>query len=494
MAHILPLPIGGLNYFLKGKQYMQRTHNWLFKSLFVFTTLGLVASPALAATRTAKAKAVKTCYYFPHGTYTSMLSTTNPTHLLRKYRIPCSQLPTPTPTVAATSTTAPQPTAVQPTATPRPTNTAIPLPTNTATPQPTATFTPTIVPTVAPTKTSTPVPTTAPTKTPTPRPTSTATPAATGTPGNIPAIPELANWESQMITYGQKHCAALKDTTRAFDPLLVDTYYDAERVYYQIADYTGNYSYWNDCAQAAERIYRDQYVVPNSGWVPGYWNFTRGLAEDFLRTGDAASKNAAILLSKNAAFARDTTQDYETVTADVGRETAYVILSYLDAEDLGEPRRARLAKVVNDALGHIDQWFVSRTANYVRPFMVGLNNEALIRWYERSGDSRVIPALITAADWMWDNLWIAASEGFQYTDRSIGDPADLQAAPDLNLLIATTYAWLYYQTGEVRFRDRGDQIFAGGVRNAWLSGGKQFDQNYRLSFEYVRLRKLAPKN
>jgi hypothetical protein len=94
-------------------------------------------------------------------------------------------------------------------------------------------------------------------------------------------------------------------------------------------------------------------------------------------------------------------------------------------------------------------------------------------------------------DWLWDNVWVANAEAFRYTDRLV-NPGDLDPAPDLNLLIAPTYAWLYYQTGDVKFRDRGDAIFAGGVKYAWLANGKQFNQNYRLSFEYVRLRSLAP--
>ncbi len=38
------------------------------------------------------------------------------------------------------------------------------------------------------------------------------------------------------------------------------------------------------------------------------------------------------------------------------------------------------------------------------------------------------------------------------------------------------------------YRDRGDAIFAGGVEQAWLDGGKQFNQNYRWSFDCVTWR------
>ena len=69
----------------------------------------------------------------------------------------------------------------------------------------------------------------------------------------------------------------------------------------------------------------------------------------------------------------------------------------------------------------------------------------------------------------------------------------MDPAPDLNLIIAPAYAWMYYMTGDTKYRDWGDQIFAGGVTNAqnWLYLGKQFDQNYWWSPAYVTWRKAA---
>ena len=50
---------------------------------------------------------------------------------------------------------------------------------------------------------------------------------------------------------------------------------------------------------------------------------------------------------------------------------------------------------------------------------------------------------------------------------------------------------VYLQTGDTVYRDRGDKAFAGGVRGAWLGGGKPFSQNYRWSFDYVTWRTQA---
>lgn len=293
-----------------------------------------------------------------------------------------------------------------------------------------------------------------------------------------------------MLTYGAKHCAGFSDPSRTFDEKLAASYYDAEWVYYQIGDYTGD-SYWYGCAQAAEKIYRDQYVIPNGGLVPGYWNFSHGLMHDYLHTGDESSKAAAILLAEQGAYARDSTPLDWTIDSTLSREVAYAIMAYLNAETLGRPRRARLLPLVEQAFGHLDQWFVAKNAPYVRPFMVSLTSHALISYFESTNDPRVIPALTVAMDWIWDHTWVAAAGAFQYTDRIV-NPGDTDPAPDLNMLIAPVYAWLYHQTGLIRFQQRGDLVFSGGVQHAWLENGKQFNQNYRLSIEYVRLRESKP--
>ncbi|NJL19581.1 MAG: hypothetical protein HC895_00195 [Leptolyngbyaceae cyanobacterium SM1_3_5] len=228
-----------------------------------------------------------------------------------------------------------------------------------------------------------------------------------------------------------------------------------------------------------------------------------------------------ISLSQNAAFARDGTPlaDDPTTPIDLegteslhrSRETAYAIMSYLDAEEAGEPRRDRLAMLVNQALGHIPQWLgevppiltgynpkmPSDSEFYVRPYMMGLTAEALIQFHQKTGDSRILPALTKMADWLWEKLWNSDKEAFQYTDRDTQHEAgdDTKASADLNMLIAPLYAYLHYQTGEDRFLQRGDQIFAGGVKGAGLgtfTTAKQFMQNYRTSFQYVAWRQMQP--
>ena len=316
-------------------------------------------------------------------------------------------------------------------------------------------------------------------------------PAPTPVPTAAPSspVPQLALWQQHMTQYGAQHCRTLQDGG-SFDAKLAATYYDAEWVFYQIGDYTGDSS-WYRCARAAEAVYRDQYVSPNGGAVPGYWNFTHGLTEDALRSGDAASRSAVIALSTSAAYAPDATPLAWTQSADYSRETAYTIMAYLNAERLGQPRRAKLSGLVDQALGHMDQWFVTKNAPYVRPFMAALTAHALISYQEQIGDRNMVPVIQRAADWLWAHTWLPNAQAFMYTDRTHSS-GGMEPAPDLNLLIAPVYAWLYHQTGAAGYRDKADQIFAGGVTQAYLTNGKQFNQSYRWSFAYLRWRNAAP--
>jgi hypothetical protein len=302
-------------------------------------------------------------------------------------------------------------------------------------------------------------------------------------------IPRLTRWERQMRVYGEKHCTTLAQVSG--DEALAATYYDMIRVMYQIADYTGD-AVWKACALRARDVYRDAYVLRHKGQVPGYWNFTTGLRMDYGQSRDRRSHDAVLLMSQAAAYSPDWTPLEGTRRMDLSREVAYTIVGYIDAEALGEPRRTRRAALVNQAYGHLDQCFaqfVWRDSNgkittQFSPFMVGLTAHALIRDWEQTGDVRLIPALTRAADWLWANAWIRRDRAMWY---EAAHPT--KAAPDLNLLIAPLYALLYRQTGDSKYRDQGDALFAGGVDLAWLAGAKQFNQNYWWSFDYVRWRR-----
>jgi len=301
--------------------------------------------------------------------------------------------------------------------------------------------------------------------------------------GAVP-IPELRRWEENMKKLGVKHGVEKGYSISEGNQIEAHVwYYDGTRVFYQIADYTED-SKWNKFASNCMETYR-AYVFALNGKVPGWRVFPHGLYLHFKRIGDQKSKEAAILLSKNSPFAAGGGHPGEAQS----RETAYCINAYLVAEALGEPRHPKLEQAVEYALGHIDQWFVQNSSKNWAPFMFGLTCEALISYHDQvKKDPRILPAIKKGLDACWERAWIEEKQAFFYRADN-----PTEAAPDLNLLVAPAFAWVYLQSGDTSYRDRGDKIFAGGVRGAHLDGGKQFSQNYRWSFDYVKWRTEAER-
>jgi len=282
---------------------------------------------------------------------------------------------------------------------------------------------------------------------------------------------DVTTYKANGLKWGRQHGKDLAAATG--DPALAATYYDAIRVYQQLGEMTGEDFSAEEAA--AIKVYRDGYVLPNNGAIPGYWSFTDGLTNHALRTGDAESKRAVILISQNAAYHQDTAPIEWTVDSLLSREAAYAMIAMMNAEKLGEARRPRLKLLFEQALGHYDQWFVSKTTQNVPCFMTGLTATALIRYYDQvEKDKRILPALKAGADWLWANAWRPEQGGFYYDTDS-----QVVGAPDLNMLILPVFAWTWKNGGKPKYRlERAQAIFDGGVKGAWLNGPKQFNQNY----------------
>lgn len=311
-----------------------------------------------------------------------------------------------------------------------------------------------------------------------------------------PGAPDKAGWEDSMISWGIIHGDYLSsEPPPSIDEKLNHVYYDGCRVYYQIAEYTQSPEPWSEYAKLALQWYRDEYVMPNNGAVPGYQNFTTGLRMDFERTGDEASKNAAILLSQNAMYAGDwTDRNYVTHHA-TSREVAYAILSYINAEALGEAKREIRAEWVTQSHAYFAQWYDKTTWGIyqVSPFMCAITAQALIADWEETDDDRCLPALTGLADWLWTEAYHEPTHAMLYQlnpDNTSEGGRSTTGAPDLNMIIAPLYSWLWAQTGDETARDRFDALLLGQA-NAYLAGGKQFDQNYWWSFSGMEWREMA---
>ena len=321
---------------------------------------------------------------------------------------------------------------------------------------------------------------------------------AFGTPSSYPPIPKLRDWQYNMTFYGSGNWCNLltrsgKPCAPGYEPC--SWYYDGERVFYQIADYT-KHKKWETCALNSQANYRDQYVLARStpGAIGGWRVFPDGIYMNYLRTGDATSKAAVHALATNAAGAKMWTWHVPTGLI---REATYMLTADRLDTKLGNDRSRQMQQMVSVVLGHIDQ-ITSGQADWNQPFMDGLAAEALIHYYEdgHHDDVRVPAAIQKLADWLWANAWQPNNgAGFFYYNSyqaSIGMPQG-ETGRCLNLMIAPMYAWLFKITGNAKYQSEGDQIFASGVdfdpagTLGW--SGKNFMQQYRWSFDYVKWRK-----
>ncbi|MBA3846219.1 MAG: hypothetical protein H0X45_06205 [Planctomycetes bacterium] len=310
-----------------------------------------------------------------------------------------------------------------------------------------------------------------------------------GSTAAVPPIPQFERWEANMVSYGLKYAAELaahRDDADVTPLIETAVYYDAARTYHQIGTYTGD-PQWRQPMLDAIHVYRDRFVIPNGYDVAGHVLFSDGMLLHLIATGDAISRETVLQM---AAKDRWTRPDSPIPLDGAGgtRETAYALKALINARAIDGIQRPRIAVAVDGIIQHIDQWFVSKTAE-LRPFFIGLALEALIAADEAEPDPRILPAVRFACDGLWDRMWVAEAGAFRYTDN---EKAGTDPTADLNLLIAPAYAWVYRRTGDARYLERGDLAFAGGVRAAYLDGVKQFHQNYRWSFAYVAWRSQPP--
>jgi hypothetical protein len=297
-----------------------------------------------------------------------------------------------------------------------------------------------------------------------------------------------ATWEARMLQSGRALCDQGKIQELSTWEGNV-WYYDGIRTYYQMAYYTGDTD-WEQCAGYVRELYL-KYVLDNNGQIPGWRVFPIGLQMDFERRGSQESRQALLALASNSAFARSG----GGLDPELSRETAYLIHAYLSQEQVGGGVNQMLESSREFALEHLKAWTVAESTQYVKPFMVGLTFEALIRYYEeRDRDPRILSAIQIAADWLWSKGWRSSAQAFEYIvckDEAMDSypecrGPDAGPAAELNLLIGPAYGWLYKETKDPLYRERAIAVFSGGVQNATLSNGKQFNQNYRWSFDLLK--------
>ena len=261
-------------------------------------------------------------------------------------------------------------------------------------------------------------------------------------------------------------------------------YYDGARTYFNVNNILGTQEMFN-CAEFQNSLYR-RYVLDNRGALPGWRVFPHGLATHYEKTADSSSLEALRLLM-NSPW---TTPSIYGIDPEVMRDISYAVNVHLENERLGMARRPGLQPLVEQLIGHLEQFFASRQKQ-AQPFMVGLAAEALIAYWDVTRDPRIVPVLKMAADAMWQESWNGTTGSFAYYNYTVPITRTFDGTADSNLLIAPLYGWVYQRTADVKYRAMGDAIFTAGVEKAWLGGGKQFSQNYRWGHRYIEWRRLS---
>jgi len=359
-------------------------------------------------------------------------------------------------------------------------------------------------------------------------------------PTSFPTIPGLSTWQTNMInpdspaSSAEFWCTNIVDTNPWWSldngnflgwfDIPASVYfqawnYDGMRVYQQIGDYqyyvlgTDNRAHWDRCAQLAMEPYKDTMIGTKGGIVAEPNQFPYGMAMNYLRTGDSTQQQAVDILATNEAY---DLYYSGSVYAESARVSAYMWDDRLAAEIDGAQRVVPfLLRGVDVMLGYLDQSYNLSLSNPnqqeydIHPFLIGLDMEALITYYEldlaegNTPDARIPLEIKKVLDWWEATQYIPANHTLAYDayDWPVNPqlvPGTLYNATELNDLVATAWAWYWYKTNNTTYLNQGDDLFsnvwgsAGGQTSGggtgWTYSVKEFNQVYKWSFDYVRWR------
>ncbi|HEY0780258.1 MAG TPA: ricin-type beta-trefoil lectin domain protein [Gemmatirosa sp.] len=306
-----------------------------------------------------------------------------------------------------------------------------------------------------------------------------------------------AKYESDFVTYANRHWAS--DST-SFDA----NFYDRAMIYYVWWARTGNATYLDRANKLAIQARTD---IESWNYYPMTYNLMLdGVALHALVTGDQRSAAAVAKVADNLANPHGW---FSYVAGHVGdaegdsRNSARILNGVLDAQLLqvnspaGYSYAALLPDLETRILGTQSadgayRW--PNQCNFDKPFMTGMLNDALIRYYTSfQADPQIVSAVQKSVDYLWAHDWVPGDQGFRY----IGSPNGCSnpssggtggATDDLNNLISSGFAFVAKQTGDASYFTKADAVFSGGVYNAWITGTKQFNQEYTASYRYLALR------
>jgi hypothetical protein len=286
-------------------------------------------------------------------------------------------------------------------------------------------------------------------------------------------------------------------------------YYDRAKIFYVWWARTGNDTFLKRANEIAID-YRRNYIEANGFRPSAHWAQMAGLALHCLIAGDVLSGEAVgraadlFSLPDNIAALADLKGEMDNriqartleallLARQIGAPSLGIPDKQPDGSEWGIPGGNDWASLLRRSLGRIlasqspdgAYRFQQIQCGYNLPFMVGLLNDALIQYHDQfEADPRILPAVKRSLDYLWSRNWDAKARPCQDNEDNNTGPA-----PDLNNLILSGFGWVYWQTGDTTYRNRGDAVLAGAVKGAWLGGSKQFNQAYTTSYKYAAFRK-----
>lgn len=304
-----------------------------------------------------------------------------------------------------------------------------------------------------------------------------------------------ARYESDFASYAD-HFWGIDSTS------FYANFYDRAMIYYVEWARSGNATYLdraNKLAIAARTYLENVNYTP-----PTYNMMIDGVALHALVTGDQRSATA---VAKVADVMGNPKAYWSYVAGNPGdhdgdsRHSARVLSAVLDAYLLkvASPSGFNYGALLPDlerrilkTQSHDGAYRWPNQCGHNKPFMTGMLDDALIRYYTTfQADAKIVPAVKLAVDYMWNVDWVASANGFKYMDADCVRPEGSEGSgptADLNNLISSGYAFVAKQTGDASYYTKGDAVFSGGVYGAWITGVKEFNQEYTASYRYLALR------
>ncbi|MDF1505118.1 RICIN domain-containing protein, partial [Roseisolibacter sp. H3M3-2] len=312
---------------------------------------------------------------------------------------------------------------------------------------------------------------------------------------NVPTVSAMQARGGAWATY-ETVFSTLQEVRWLTDGLTTDAnYYDRAMIYYVWWARTGNTTYLERGHQLA--VAARTYMEASNYQVQPYLMMVDGVALHAILTGDTRSSRAVAQLADYLGGSNST---WPEALAENGngsvdsRSQARVLSLLLDAHLLGvaspvgDDWRTRLRVTLDYILQSQSSDGAYRWSNQCwgnKPFMTGMLNDALIRYYELfEQDPRIPAAVKRSVDYMWNNNWVPATQGFLYQDG----PCTESASADLNQLVVSGFGFVARQTGDASYFTRGDAVFAGAVNYSFLSSAKHFNQNYTAAYHYLATR------